>query len=251
MEKYYEIDIFYSLDYMNYLPIIHDDRYLVIVNNPTKMIVNNTYGIDDDETETIKEPNIIIYRFEDDNKTSLFAALYESDIDTDIHTGDRQNYFNIVDSALNTEEDGKTYLYLIMLGKSNLEDGKTVKNKLIMKKYHLGDYSLEYNLRSYRFRDSITFVALDFYQNQVEFTIRAVLAPNRDLYVFLFIASACLIILVIMSLIVSYKFWECRRLKKEVDKRIARDQQPEDEQSANDLMSGLESHFQDQDSNDN
>lgn len=224
MEKYYEVDLFYSLDYMDELPIIHDDQFMVIINNSVKKPKKKEFLMEDVEDPRAVEPNVIIYRFEEDSQTSLFGALYETDIDSNPFDDQREESFHIVDSALNSEADGHTYLYLIMLAQSQQsDDSENRHNKLVLKKFHLGEYSLEYNLRSYRFRDTLEFVALDFYQNQISFTLEAVLSPNRDLYVFLFISSACLMIVVVMALIVVYKVWEYRRLKREVDERAARE----------------------------
>lgn len=245
MEKYYEIELFYSLNYLEELPIVHDKNYLVIINEETKKESKKESEDIDEEDNKIIEPNIIIYRFEKDNKTSLFAALYESDLDCNPHNDEKEEYFEIVDSALSTEADSETYLYIIMLAKSGKGDYSR-KDKLIMKKFHLGEFVLEYDLKSYRFRDSLDFVALDFFQNRVGFKMEAVLVSNHTLYVFLFISSACLIIVVVLSLIVGYKLWEYKKLKRTVDGRVQEDRQRQGEDSSNDLMSGIESHFQDQ-----
>lgn len=243
LEQFYEIELFYSLDYLEEEAIIHDENYLVIINSPTKEVEEKERGEDEPSQESVQtiEPNVIIYRFEDDNKNSLFGALYETDLVENPHNDDTEEMFNIVDSALNSEADGETYLYLIMLGITRVK-GKARKNKLILKKFRLGEYQLEYDLKSYRYRDEMDFVALDFLQNRVSFKLEAILVSNHNMYVFLFISVACLIILFIMIAIVAYKLWDYRRLKRQVKERIQRDQERVD--STNELMSGLESHFQ-------
>lgn len=246
MQKYYEIDLFYSLDYIQDDPIIYNDKYLVILNNSKKEKAKEE---DEEKNKSKIEPNVIIYRFEDEGETTLFAALYETDIDGNPFNDSRIESFEIVDSALNIEEDGNTYLYLILLT-DTFKKKKPVRNKLTMKKFLLGEYKMEYNLKSYRFRDTVEFVALDFYQNKIAFKLEAVILSNRDLYVFLFITSGSLIIVFILIFIVVYKYWEYKKLKRNVDARVANDIDQVDEDSANDLMSGLESHFQNQDQSD-
>lgn len=196
----HKVELFYSLDYIDDYPITFNEEYMVIQYRSSEFKEEK-----DPHEPQHEDPNLLIYKLnqpEDEEDTNLFFAIYQSEI--------AEDNFRIVDFELNYEK-GLTYLYLLM--KKSAKGPGHQKKILVMKKFSLSEYSLEYDLGSYKYRDSANFVATDLLNNKVEFTLHMLLRVNLQIYLFLFMAVAFGVILLVMLGVYILKKKQIRKLK--------------------------------------
>ena len=207
VEVKHKVDLFYSLDYIDDYPITFNEHYMVILYRNTELKLKDS---SDSDQEVHEDPNLLIYKLDqpkDENDTNLFFAIYQYEI--------KEDNFSVVDFELN-EEKGVTFLYLLM---KKTQNGSSKKKSLVMKKFLLSEYSLEYNLGSYKYRDTASFIATDLLGNRIEFTLELLLKVNLKIYLFLFMAVAFGIILIVMIVIYFLKRKQIRKLKEKIHER--------------------------------